>query len=695
MTYRPFHILDLSKAAQALKWPDDNAGATVPVLVDLNKDGQLDFVFHFSQMQSAANWGAVTTAPTPNRLIAMVSQPDGSYADQTAQVFAGVSDSNLPGMSRKAAVGDLNQDGIADWAYALNREDGRSGSPAVNSTSKAAAVLSNANGTYSVVELGSNNWYHSVYLDNLLFGTPTVILAGYYNSPSFGSNAEGYYLGGGYGYTWSNQTNSFSQGIALPTHPNTFVSLKDTAGTPAILSVINANTGEQLLALFSQVNNRWTLTDKFTPYPSKMVNFVSYSMDRGTAELFLIEPGVYGTAAGYSESQAIALSPGDTATAVFKLGAAQISAPRSDGYYYQNDGQPIQKLDFYRANGTSLQKLPITVIHEDKEVNANFMDVLDFNADGLSDLVVYPYEQGAKPDVYLNTGGNVFIKVDEAIFPAAPAQWGIGATTKMSDLNGDGILDLLYAPLNGFSLSDTQQLQWQTYLGDSVYDASSIATALNISDRLGSTLIHTWAGNDKILDIGSTGAPAVIEAGAGIDIAVYSGTADQYRFTPTGSDWHVTGGMTSSVNDTLTGVERLEFSDKFIALNLNAGAGEVAKTLGAVFGKSFVSNKEYVGIGLHYSDTLQYSYTALMQLAIHARLGAYPSSAQVVDLLYTNVVGTAPDAATRQSFTDLLDNQTFTAASLGIFAADTALNKANVDLVGLTQTGLAYLPVGA
>ena len=81
-----------------------------------------------------------------------------------------------------------------------------------------------------------------------------------------------------------------------------------------------------------------------------------------------------------------------------------------------------------------------------------------------------------------------------------------------------------------------------------------------------------------------------------------------------------------------------------------------------------------------------------MEMAINARLGANPSNNQVVDLLYTNVVGKAPDAATRKSFTDLLENVTFTVGGLGVLAADTELNKTNINLVGLEQTGLEFLP---
>jgi serralysin len=149
-------------------------------------------------------------------------------------------------------------------------------------------------------------------------------------------------------------------------------------------------------------------------------------------------------------------------------------------------------------------------------------------------------------------------------------------------------------------------------------------------------------------------------------------------------------------------IERIKFTDVSVAFDFfgyeNAGLNNrppalwVAKTLGAVFGKSALANKEYAGIGLYCVDELDYSYLDLMQLAINARLGAKPSHDQVVDLLYTNLVGTAPDAATRQSFTKLLDNGTLTVGGLGVLAADTELNEININLVGLVDTGLEYVP---
>ena len=209
-----------------------------------------------------------------------------------------------------------------------------------------------------------------------------------------------------------------------------------------------------------------------------------------------------------------------------------------------------------------------------------------------------------------------------------------------------------------------------------------------------------------------------IDGGAGIDRAEFSGSIGSYTgsqqagsmnivITHKHSDIAVVGAAdtngtlaTTTSNpaasaldgtDTLASIERVQFTDISVALDLDGNAGKVAKILGAVFGYAEVSNEVYVGIGLYYIDGGM-TYESLTQLAIDARLGAGASHGEVVQLLYRNVVGFGPSAADEGYFVSLLDSKAYTVAGLGVLAADVDLNLANIDLVGLSQTGLAYTP---
>jgi hypothetical protein len=146
-----------------------------------------------------------------------------------------------------------------------------------------------------------------------------------------------------------------------------------------------------------------------------------------------------------------------------------------------------------------------------------------------------------------------------------------------------------------------------------------------------------------------------------------------------------------SSNNTIqiTNVERLIFSDKSIAFDIIGNAGTTAKILGAVFGKESVNNKNYFGIGLHFLDS-GWSYDNLAALALEAA-GA-KSNDQIVSLLWTNVIGTKPTAADKAPFIALLENG-MTAGALAHLAADSSFNTTNINLIGLAQTGIEYIPV--
>ncbi len=188
-----------------------------------------------------------------------------------------------------------------------------------------------------------------------------------------------------------------------------------------------------------------------------------------------------------------------------------------------------------------------------------------------------------------------------------------------------------------------------------------------------------------------TGQPGtdLIDGGLGTDTVVYSGPLVQYTVNKSGSRYIVSEPTGSDGTDYLTNIERLKFKDKFIAIDLDGNAGTTAKILGAVFSKESVSNKSFVGIGLSFLDA-GWTYDNLAGLALDAA-GAKTND-QIVSLLWTNVIGTKPTAADKQPFIALLENG-MSAGALAHLAADTSFNTTNINLVGLAQTGIEYIPV--
>lgn len=222
---------------------------------------------------------------------------------------------------------------------------------------------------------------------------------------------------------------------------------------------------------------------------------------------------------------------------------------------------------------------------------------------------------------------------------------------------------------------------------DAAGNAYAGTTSVTFTTAAGTQDVIGTGGND-VLAVSATGAVHV-DGQAGLDTAVLPRAKSAYGLKPTASGYELdtTDGSTTIALDH---IERLQFSDGKLALDLTGHAGEVAKLLGAIFGAGAVALPDYVGIGLGLSDGGM-SDAALAQLALDARLGAGASNKAVVDLLYTNVVGSAPSAEAEATYVALLDDHTYTPAALAQLAADTKLNLAHIDLAGLVQHGLAYI----
>ena len=219
-----------------------------------------------------------------------------------------------------------------------------------------------------------------------------------------------------------------------------------------------------------------------------------------------------------------------------------------------------------------------------------------------------------------------------------------------------------------------------------------------IENLIGSNFDDHLVGNElNNLITGGEGSDS-LDGAEGIDTAVYTVNFDEASLSnfvdygssggtiQLGTAWNVVSG---NETDTLRNIERLQFTDTNVALDLDGNAGKTAKLLAVVLGAEGVSNKVYVGAGLYFLDGGM-TYEELMQAALDVVLGANASSLSVVDLIWTNIVGPPTAADNLPQYSALIDNGTYTAAELAVAAADHSLNTTNIDLIGLSQTGVEY-----
>lgn len=228
----------------------------------------------------------------------------------------------------------------------------------------------------------------------------------------------------------------------------------------------------------------------------------------------------------------------------------------------------------------------------------------------------------------------------------------------------------------------------------SAYAFTTAGTAVPVNLQLqggsGNDTLTGQAGADTLTGMGGNDQ---LDGGAGLDTAMFSAARSRYQITHNGNQITVQDSAGTDGTDQLHNIERLKFQDQGLAFDLDGNAGVAAKILGAIAGASSVHNKEYVGIALNLLDQGT-SAEALATAALNVVLNNNATSTRVVELIFQNVVGSAPDAASLSLYTGMLDRGELSIGQLGVLAGNTDLNQQHIDIVGLAQTGLDYQLIG-
>jgi len=281
---------------------------------------------------------------------------------------------------------------------------------------------------------------------------------------------------------------------------------------------------------------------------------------------------------------------------------------------------------------------------------------------------------GAGADVYyVDDRGDIVSEVSNSVGLAAP-----GSPPDLDNALEDTI-DAVIAAVS-YSLENV------AYVENLTLAAASIATSAT-----GNELGNALTGNALNNTLTGLAGNDTIDGGAGIDTAAFSGNRAAYT---------IGGGGTSvsgpDGSDTLTNIERLQFSDKQLAFDLGSGqaAGNTVRVIGAAFDANYLT-PTFVGLGLDLFDAGK-SMLEVCQLALgtglYLSLAGSTSNEAFVNTVYKNVVGALPSDAVRDSYVGLLQGSggTMTQAQLLELAANAGVNATNINLVGLQQSGAEF-----
>jgi Ca2+-binding RTX toxin-like protein len=209
-------------------------------------------------------------------------------------------------------------------------------------------------------------------------------------------------------------------------------------------------------------------------------------------------------------------------------------------------------------------------------------------------------------------------------------------------------------------------------------------------------VINGGGGNDQITSLGGNdtidggGGSDNIDGGIGIDIAIFPRAYKDYKISIGTASTNVRGDTITDAIDTLANIERIKFSDKNLAIDLDGNAGTVAKILGAFLGAPGVKRADLVGVGLGFLDGGG-TYEGLLQEAINGVFGKNPSAETLINHFFQTLTGQAAPKSIVDSYAPLIINGSLTPIGLAGQVAAHELNLQNIGLVGLASTGIEYI----
>jgi len=183
------------------------------------------------------------------------------------------------------------------------------------------------------------------------------------------------------------------------------------------------------------------------------------------------------------------------------------------------------------------------------------------------------------------------------------------------------------------------------------------------------------------------------DGGLGLDTVVYSGPMERYTVNKTGNRYVVSEPTGSDDTDYLINIERLQFSNTKVALDMTGKAGDAARLIGALLGPSYVKDKALAGVVIGLLDQ-NYSTQTIATLGLgtstYIGLAGSSSNEDFVKHVFKNVIGRPPAEAELQTYVGMLSAGTSQAA-LAVMAADTEFTAEKIGLAGLVLNGWEFI----
>ncbi|MFZ3003253.1 MAG: DUF4214 domain-containing protein [Undibacterium umbellatum] len=210
-----------------------------------------------------------------------------------------------------------------------------------------------------------------------------------------------------------------------------------------------------------------------------------------------------------------------------------------------------------------------------------------------------------------------------------------------------------------------------------------------LTGTAGGDYLYGFAGKDTLTGAGGND---LLAGGDDLDMASFSGSRAGYSLSKSkdGQSWAITDLVGSDGTDQLISIERLQFKDQALALDINGTAGQMYRLYQAAFDRK----PDLVGLGYWINDmdkgsTLTQVAAGFFQSPEFQKLyGTAPSNATLITNFYQNVLHRTPDQSGYDYWLNQLNTGKISAAGALASFCDSPENQALV--ASSIQNGIDY-----
>ncbi len=641
---------DMARSSAPL--PVNQASQAVPEVVDANGDGIKDILTFGAYYPFNGSGASATGQPA----LLMLGNGDGTYRPAPSGMLPASFTTIHP---REVIQADFNKDGLMDLFVA---DHGYDADPFPGAQNK--LLLGKAGGGY--IDASANlpqvaDYTHSATVGDINRDGNLDLFVGNLSSPA--SPTESYVLFG-------DGTGKFTRSDAgLPVASGGLLN-RQNGGFGFTASLLTDLNGDGRLDL--------VLGNDGNPYNREHCSLVYWNTGSGfsaSATSFLPQ-GYFGDFRIVHDIAAMDIDGDGDQDLLLLSSESTPNTAYADGWSLEvvrNDGGSFvdATLDHFKA-ADSREGLP----NQDSNIGASqFIRLMDVNGDGSKDIVVTQFmndlPSANTPIVWTNDGFGHF----EVALRAGQL------TALANDQYFVGPFSLPVETTKGLSFSGINVYQGTVYAN----------TALAVKALPPAATITATARNDVITQNAASNS---IDGGAGRDKVVYAKTAAGYQVTMKDGVATVRDLSGADGTDTLVNVERVQFGDTAVALDIGGTAGQAYR----IYQAAFARTPDLPGLGywLAMMDNGQSLGSVASGFVTSKEFrdvyGASPSNREIVEKFYLNVLQRPGEKAGVDYWTEVLDKHQATLADVLAGFSESGENQAA--LVGVMANGVAYTPYG-